>query len=157
LKPLEPIRIRSRRETARAPATGRTWLPIGLAAIVIVVAALAITNIVRSVAAPSPEPVAVAPGPATTGAPPESAPLTEPVAAPNPAPPDASVVRVANTDGEGAFVRRTTNLDDKLRAWPDGTQLKVTGPDVATSGVQWRPVEDPAGNRGWIPAQYTTP
>jgi hypothetical protein len=67
-----------------------------------------------------------------------------------------SRVRVANTEGVGAFLRRTPNLEDRLRAWPDGTPLRVVGPDATIDGIQWRPVEDPAGNQGWIPAQFTT-
>jgi SH3-like domain-containing protein len=33
--------------------------------------------------------------------------------------------------------------------------LRVLGPDQTVNGVVWRQVEDPAGNQGWIPAQYT--
>jgi hypothetical protein len=69
--------------------------------------------------------------------------------------PDALLI--AKTDGVGAFLRRTPNLDDRLRAWPDGTRLTVTGPDMTADGVEWKQVQDPAGNRGWIPVQYTSP
>lgn len=68
---------------------------------------------------------------------------------------DGASVRIANTGGAGAFVRRTPNLEDRLRAWPDGTPLRVVGPDATIDGLQWRPVEDPAGNQGWIPAEFT--
>jgi hypothetical protein len=73
------------------------------------------------------------------------------------APANVSAVRVAHTDGVGAFVRRTPNLNDRLRAWPDNTLLRIVGPDTTAEGVEWRQVEDPAGNRGWIPSQYTRP
>jgi hypothetical protein len=137
---------RSRTAAARAARRNgkRSWLPLGLAAVAIVVGALAIASIVRSVAAPSPEPVAL---PEQTSGP----------AAAQPAPAEPSSVRIANTDGQGAYLRRTPNLDDRLRPWQDGTTLKVTGPDSSVNGITWKPVEDPAGNRGWIPAQYTAP
>jgi len=72
-----------------------------------------------------------------------------------PIPVSPSKLRITNTDSEGAFLRRTTNLEDRLRAWPDGTELKLLGRDVVANGLTWKYVEDPAGNRGWIPAQYT--
>jgi hypothetical protein len=72
-------------------------------------------------------------------------------------PASVAAVRVANTDGIGAFLRRSPNLNDRLRAWPDNTLLKVVGPDTTAEGIDWKQVEDPAGNRGWIPAQYTRP
>jgi hypothetical protein len=82
---------------------------------------------------------------------PEAAAPTAPGAA------SSATLRVANTDGTGAFLRRTPSLNDRLRAWPDNTLLKVVGPDTTAEGVQWKQVEDPAGNKGWIPSQYTRP
>lgn len=67
------------------------------------------------------------------------------------------LVRIANTDGQGAYLRRTPNLEDRLRPWPDSTILKVIGPDTSADGLVWKQVEDPTGNRGWVPAQFTIP
>ena len=64
---------------------------------------------------------------------------------------------VANTEGIGAYLRRTPNLDDRLRAWPEGTLLRGLGGDLAVDGLDWKRVRDPAGNEGWIPALYTAP
>lgn len=64
-------------------------------------------------------------------------------------------VYVANTEGEGVYLRRTPSIDDRSYAVPEGTQLDVLGPDVSADGVVWRPVEDPSGKRGWVPAHYT--
>jgi hypothetical protein len=47
-------------------------------------------------------------------------------------------------------------MADRLRAWTDGTILRVVGPDVSQNGIDWKHVQDPAGNDGWIPAQYVT-
>jgi len=68
--------------------------------------------------------------------------------------PAPSIVHVANTDNQGAFIRRTPNLDDHLAPWPDGTALEVVGPDTTNGGITWKHVQDPAGNQGWIPSQY---
>jgi hypothetical protein len=72
------------------------------------------------------------------------------------APTSASQLRVANTGGTGAYIRRTPNMNDRIRAWTDGTILKVVGPDLTQNGIEWKHVQDPAGNDGWIPAQYVT-
>ena len=78
-----------------------------------------------------------------------------PAAAPSQA---GMLLRIANTDRIGAYLRRTPDLNDKAnRAWADGTALKVIGPDTIENGINWKHVQDPAGNEGWIPAQYTTP
>jgi hypothetical protein len=63
---------------------------------------------------------------------------------------------VAHTDGEGVYVRRTTESNDKLKAWPEGTRFEVIGDQLAVSGVTWLPVRTPDGVRGFVPAQYTS-
>lgn len=103
-----------------------------MAAIAVAVAALAIVNVGGNVLAPSPRTAPVAPA-------------------------EVEYVVIANTGGEGAYLRTTPNLDDRLRPWPEGVRLRVIGPDASASGIRWKQVEDPAGNRGWIPAEYTRP
>jgi len=66
-------------------------------------------------------------------------------------------VQVANTDGEGAFLRRTPNTQDRLAAYPEGTHLRVLGPDEDRDGTTWRHVATPDGAEGYIPASYTAP
>lgn len=61
---------------------------------------------------------------------------------------------VANTDGMGVFVRQTRIMADKIKAWPDGTIMRVTGGEVEGEGRKWLQAEDPDGNVGWIPAEY---
>jgi hypothetical protein len=74
---------------------------------------------------------------------------------PAPSPPTVRRVFVADTDGEGAFVRWTPSLDDRVKAYPEGTELQVVGPEVEAEGVTWRNVRAPDGLVGWIPKQYT--
>jgi hypothetical protein len=64
---------------------------------------------------------------------------------------------MAGTDGEGAFLRKSPRLDDRLRAWSDGTILDVVGPDVERDGLRWMPVRDPCGAVGWLPMRYGAP
>ena len=71
--------------------------------------------------------------------------------------PAAAQLKVANTGGTGVFLRRTPNMNDRVRAWADGTSLRVIGPDTIENGVTWKHVQDPAGNQGWIPSEYTAP
>jgi hypothetical protein len=63
-------------------------------------------------------------------------------------------VKIANTNGDGVFLRKTPHLNDKLLPWPDNTVLKVLGPTVESDGIKWYYVEDPRNNKGYIPAQY---
>jgi hypothetical protein len=62
--------------------------------------------------------------------------------------------RVANTGGEGVFLRRTPNLADRLVAWPDGTRLQSLGEAATGDGVEWQKVRDPRGNVGYVPTRY---
>jgi hypothetical protein len=63
-------------------------------------------------------------------------------------------VWIANTDGEGVYLRRTPTMSDKLRAYPEGTQLQVTGATINADGALWYPVRAPDGAVGYVPAAY---
>jgi hypothetical protein len=75
-------------------------------------------------------------------------------AAPMPISAPVMQVWVANTDGEGVYLRRTPAMADKLRAYPDGTPLQVTGPAVNEDSSRWYPVRAPDGSDGYVPAAY---
>lgn len=62
---------------------------------------------------------------------------------------------VADTGGDGVYLRRTTNLEDRDTAYADDTRLAQIGPDVQAGGVTWRRVRTPDGKTGYVPAQYT--
>ena len=63
---------------------------------------------------------------------------------------------VTNTDGQGVYVRKTPQMDDKLTAWPEGTRLRIVGPEVHSEDRLWVQVADPAGQVGWVPEDYVT-
>jgi hypothetical protein len=159
----EPPPARRSQARPRPRQAHAGWLPFAVAVVALGVGILAAVNVAGNLAAPA-EPAAPATRPvAATTAPGSGAaaatqggqgPQTAPVP---PAGDQTAFLRIANTGGEGAYLRRTTNMDDRLRAWPDNTRLQVIGPDAATNGTQWKNVQDPAGNQGWIPAQFTRP
>lgn len=66
-------------------------------------------------------------------------------------------VTVANTDGEGAYLRATPQLATPLQAWAEGTTLEVVGSDTNGDGHRWKRVRDPNGQLGWIAAEFVQP
>ena len=73
-----------------------------------------------------------------------------------PKPSAANTVYVGNTDGEGVYVRKTPNMDDKVSAYSDGTALAIIGDDVDGDGQHWKHVRTPDGLEGFVPAMYTS-
>jgi len=69
-------------------------------------------------------------------------------------PAEGAVLVVSHTEGQGAYVRATPRLDDKLRAWPEGTWLEATGQTAQSESHNWVEVRDPGGSVGWIPQDY---
>jgi hypothetical protein len=65
-------------------------------------------------------------------------------------------VWVANTDGQGVYVRKTPAMGDRLRAYPDRTELTIIGDDVDGDGQHWKHVRTPDGLEGYVPSMYTT-
>lgn len=85
-----------------------------------------------------------------------------PVGGPTPAtavptaPPSAArTFVVANTGGEGVYLRRTPRLADRDTPYADGTRLVAIGADVAGEGQQWHHVRTPDGKTGYVPTVYT--
>jgi hypothetical protein len=154
--------------TIAAPAAGRArgtarWFWIGPAAL-LGLAALAVAERAPAPAAPDPRP-ALATSQARASASPQAgqargnAPLWEPptgkptVAASSP----GQWFEVANTGGEGVFIRFTPRASDTVTAWPDTTKMQVVGADVEADGRRWKNVRDPDGLVGWVPAEYVRP
>src|SRR5688572_14743540 len=65
------------------------------------------------------------------------------------------VFLVANTDGDGVYLRRTPSMNDRDTAYPDDTELVAIGPDVTAEGEVWHHVRTPDGKEGYVPAKYT--
>jgi hypothetical protein len=63
-------------------------------------------------------------------------------------------MRIANTSGDGVYIRRTPKLADRIVAWPDNTIVELAGETAEGDGTKWSKVRDPRGNVGWIPTQY---
>jgi len=154
--PARRSQARPRRRRARAG-----WLPLVVAVVALAVGILAAVNVAGNRAAPAETPVSAPSRPAATAQSTRSAPATQSGQGTQstqvPSSGEQAFLRIANTGGEGAYIRRTTNMDDRLRPWPDNTRLQVIGPDASTNGTQWKNVQDPAGNQGWIPVQFTRP
>jgi hypothetical protein len=134
----------------------RTWLVIGVAALFATACGLG-----TSAAPTSTPPTAatVAPTVASTATRPPAAAATPTVAAKptdTPAPESQSdTVWVGNTDGEGVYIRNTPVMADRVRAYPDGTELTIIGDDVDGDGQHWKHVRTPDGLEGYVPAMYT--
>ena len=85
-------------------------------------------------------------------------PLATPVPpTPTPVPEQARAMVVANTDGHGVYLRRGPKLDDRVRAWVEGTRMDATGAPVSGDGVEWLKVRAPDGTEGYVPSQYLSP
>ncbi len=69
-------------------------------------------------------------------------------------------VLVANTDGQGLYLRRRPDWVSKWVAWSEGTNLQVLAAGVSgtgapsASGAAWLQVRDPDGRVGYVPEQY---
>ncbi len=82
---------------------------------------------------------------------------TSSVPQPTATPGAQTAMRVGNTGGDGVFIRRTPNMNDKIRPWQDGTQMTVLGSPVTVNGISWLKVRAPDGAEGYIPQQYLVP
>ncbi|MBV9543294.1 MAG: hypothetical protein JOY61_02835 [Chloroflexi bacterium] len=74
--------------------------------------------------------------------------------APTPTIPAATHVVVGNTGGQGVYLRRTPVMNDRMQAYPDGTDLQIIGPDVDAGGIHWRHVAAPDGAQGFVPSEF---
>lgn len=61
---------------------------------------------------------------------------------------------VGNTGGDGVYIRRSPELNDRIRAWPDGTTMISVGDMVIVDYRKWHKVRDPDGNVGFVPSAY---
>ena len=106
------------------------------------------TELIETLAAatltPTPSPVVA----------PAGQPTPTSTAPPTPAPTPLPVRKVGNTGGLGVYLRRTPNVNDRLRAWVDNSEMTLLGEETDAGNFHWVKVRDPAGNEGWIPAQY---
>jgi hypothetical protein len=72
--------------------------------------------------------------------------------------PSAQFVVVANTSGQGAFIRIWPSYDAQgIVALPDGTGLVATDAEVLVGGETWVRVLDAHGRDGWISRRWLAP
>lgn len=152
-----------RNEPGRSGSPLLVRLLIGLIAILLVLT-IGVFALGRQASAPTLTPTTEAEStvPITREAPTAAAQATIPVAVPTTAQPTATAVFVprsyiiANTGGQGVYLRRTANLEDRDTAYADDTVLVQIGPDVQAGGITWHNVRTPDGRVGFVPAQFTT-
>ena len=70
-----------------------------------------------------------------------------------------SRIVVANTDGQGLYLRRQPNWTSRWVAWREGTTLQVLAtprraPSPSPDKAIWLRVRDPDGRIGYVPKQY---
>ncbi|MBI2906999.1 MAG: SH3 domain-containing protein [Chloroflexi bacterium] len=130
-------------------------LVIGL---ILMVSAIACGNSPEVRATPTPTTSSGSPGIIATATAYARSLKATPKPAPTPTPTQAPrEMVVGNTGGMGVYVRRTPSMEDKIKAWPDGTTMRVTGKETEGEGKKWLPVEDPDGNQGYVPSEYLVP
>ena len=143
-------------------AVVRTLLVVAVVIGVLVTAALLVERQQRSgTEAPAQvQPAATGPGSgAGEGA--ETQPLGETIPAQDASGVPMGVwVAVANTGGQGVYLRRQPDWSNKWVAWSEGTKLQVLAAGVSgtgapgASGAGWLQVRDPEGRVGYVPEQY---
>ena len=105
------------------------------------------------------------PGPAPTPAPSPAVPLLvattpptpEATATPEltPSPVPSNVFRIANTEGQGASLRREPGAaGQRIRVIPEGREVEALGPSREAGGATWRSVRDDEGNVGWVSSEF---
>ncbi len=78
-----------------------------------------------------------------------------PTERPSPTPTKTSDIgHVANTGGDGVYLRHTPKLADKWVALPDNTSLVLLGAQAEGDGEHWVQVRDSQGDVGWVPSRY---
>ena len=143
------------------------WTPVILAIFVAAVHAGCGTGNPTPTAAIATPPGAVAvasPPPSTPVAPnpPGGIPLASPGASPGASPAAATPataaqsVWVANTDGAGVYLRKSTQLGDRLNVIAEGTQLALMAREpLEGDGVMWYSVRAPDGAEGYVQVEFT--
>jgi len=160
-----PVTAAPTRDEARR--AGTPLLVRLLAGLIVILLALTvgIFALSRQASAPTITPTVAAEATVPIVAPPATAAVpgaTTAIVAPTAAPPTATApfvprnYLVANTGGQGVYLRRTANLDDRDTAYADNTVLVQIGPDAQAGGITWRNVCAPDGKVGFVPAQFTT-
>jgi SH3-like domain-containing protein len=162
-----PTRRRPRHQAQRLgsptseqrPLQRGQWIGLGVAALAAVGLTAGLVFLILTLTRPSePRPLpSTATGPQTSTSP-TPLPISQIFATPTPPtaviatlPPRVERVQIANTDGEGANLRREPSVNaERIRVLPEGTVVEIVGPDRPAEGRVWRNVRDADGETGWI-------
>jgi hypothetical protein len=69
-----------------------------------------------------------------------------------------TLLRVANTDGQGVRLRAEPSRQARsITLVPDGTPVEAVGPAEQHGGLAWQPVRIGDGRRGWMAADFLAP
>jgi hypothetical protein len=137
-----------------AAQAGRRTL-IASTIIIPVVAGLVIVGMLMMSAARS---RTAAPAPAPTAAPVAT---VAPTILPTPAipaalsqPPASTTLIVADVGQDGLSLRKQPGSTDRIKVWPEGTQLTDLGQQTDVGGKTWRQVRAPDGAVGWAASDF---
>ena len=81
----------------------------------------------------------------------------DPTASPTPTLPPGAIrlVRVANTDRQGANLRAEPSAASRrVKVVREAAEVELIGPDRQAEGWTWRNVQDEDGQSGWIPREF---
>jgi hypothetical protein len=81
---------------------------------------------------------------------PTRTPRPQPTATYTPAP---TTLYVANTQGQGAILRRAPGQGDRIAGLPEGSRVTPQGEEQMLDGRKWLRVQDATGRAGWIAAE----
>ncbi len=67
--------------------------------------------------------------------------------------PARSELIVANAGGDSVSIRRSPG-GERIRSWPEQTELVDLAEEQEADGRAWKKVADPDGNQGWVAAEF---
>jgi hypothetical protein len=122
-------------------------LPIIVGVTIVAVLAMSVAKGRSTPAAPAPTPApvaTVAPTPVPTSAIPAA--LSQP--------PASTRLIVSNVGSDGLSLRKAPGSPDRIKVWPEGTEMVDLGQQADQSGKQWRQVRAPDGVVGWAASDF---
>jgi hypothetical protein len=61
---------------------------------------------------------------------------------------------VVNTEGSGVTLRDQPGTGERIKVWPEGTELVPLGETQQAANRLWTRVRDPEGNVGWVASEF---
>jgi hypothetical protein len=72
--------------------------------------------------------------------------------------PRSRQAEIANTEGQGASLRREpSSQSERITGLPERTVVRIVGPEVLDGNDAWVEVQDDNGNRGWVQSALIRP